>query len=147
MTIEANPRPASAPTEGVSSVMPEERRAAKFVAVVGMLLFVGITPIYGWVFSRGILLGAVLAVANLWLTAQSVRAFLNGNTGPEEMRTGATWGTFVVFKLLVLSVGTYLLFHYRLVNGFALIIGLAALPLGVVCLQLAGPRTAPPPRK
>lgn len=147
MTIEANSRPASVPTTGVASATPEERRAAKFVAIVGGLLFVGITPVYGWAFSRGILLGALLAVTNLWLTAHSVRAFLGGNTGPEELRTGASWGTFVVFKLLVLSVGTYLLFHYRLVNGFALIIGLAALPLGVVCLQLAGPRTAPPPRK
>lgn len=125
---------------------PEERRAVKFVAVTGVLLSVAITPIYGWVFSRGVLLGSVLAVANLLLTAQSVRAFLGGNMGPAESRTGATWGTFVVFKLLVLSLGTYLLLHYGLVQGFALIVGLAALPLGVVCLQLAGPTAPPRPR-
>lgn len=110
----------------------------KSVAVFGVLLFVLVTPFYGWVFSRGVLLGAVLAVANLWMTVQSVRAFLGGHTDAES-RTGATGATFVVMKLLVLSVGTYLLFHYRLVHGFALIVGLAALPLGVVCLQLAGP--------
>lgn len=134
-------------TASVSSgATPEERRAVKFVAVTGVLLFVAITPIYGWVFSRGVLLGAVLAIANLLLTAQSVRAFLGGNMGPAESRTGATWGTFVVFKLLVLSLGTYLLLHYGLVQGFALIVGLAALPLGVVCLQLAGPMAPPRPR-
>lgn len=108
-----------------------------------MLLFIAVTPIYGLVFSRGVLFGAVLALANLLLTAQSVRAFLGGNLGPAEARTGATWGTFVVFKLAVLSVGTYLLLHYGLVHGFALIVGLAALPLGVVCLQLVGPSSPP----
>jgi hypothetical protein len=144
MMTEVNPREANvarAPASAPPAFL-EERRAVRFVALIGVLLFVAITPIYGWSFSRGVLLGAVLAVANLWMTAHSVRAFLGGNTGPEETRTGASWGIFVVFKLLVLSVGTYLLFHYRLVHGFALIIGLAALPLGVVCLQLAGP----PPR-
>lgn len=141
---EVNPREASVPTAPAptSPALLEERRAVRFVTVVGALIFVAVTPIYGWAFSRGVLLGVVLAVANLWMTAHSVRAFLGGNTGPEDTRTGASWGIFVVFKLLVLSVGTYLLFHYRLVHGFALIIGLAALPLGVVCLQLAGP----PPR-
>lgn len=129
-----------------SAATPEERRAVKFVAVTGALLFVAITPIYGWGFSRGVLFGAVLAVANLLLTAQSVRAFLGGNMGPAETRTGASWGTFVVFKLLVLSLGTYLLLHFGLVQGFALIVGLAALPLGVVCLQLAGPIAPSRPR-
>lgn len=149
MTTEAKPREDNAPTArlgAVSGSTSDERRAVRFVGVTGVLLFVVITPIYGWAFSRGVLVGALLAVANLWMTAQSVRAFLGGNSGPDESRTGASWGTFVVFKLLVLSVGTYLLFHFRLVHGFALIIGLAALPLGIVCLQLAGPQGPPRPR-
>lgn len=146
MMTEVNPREDDVPAAR-SSALPEEGRALKFVAVIGVLLFVGVTPIYGWAFSRGILLGAVLAVSNLWLTTYSVRAFLGSNTGPEETRTRASWGVFVVFKLLVLSSGTYLLFHYGLVHGFALIIGLAALPLGVVCLQLAGPPATARPRK
>lgn len=128
-----------------SGFAPGELRAIKFVAVVALLLFVLTTPSYGWAFSRGVLVGGVLAVANLWMTAKSVRAFLGGNTGPDETRTGASWGTFAVFKLLVLSLGTYLMFHFRLVHGFALIIGLAALPIGVVCLQLAGPPVKPRP--
>lgn len=146
---DAKPREESAPTArlgAVSASTPEERRAVKFVGVTGVLLFVAITPIYGWAFSRGVLLGAALAVANLLLTAQSVRAFLNGNTGPEESRTGTSWGVFVVFKLSVLGLGTYLLLRYGFVQGFALIVGLAALPLGIVCLQLAGPSSSSRPQ-
>jgi hypothetical protein len=149
MTTEAKPREDSAPVArlgAVSGAAPEEQRAVKFVAVTGILLFVAITPIYGLAFSRGVFFGAVLAVANLLLTAQSVRAFLGGNMGPEASRTGASWGIFVVFKLLVLGLGTYLLLHYGLVQGFALIVGLAALPLGIVCLQLTGPMSSSHPR-
>lgn len=149
MTTEAKPREDDAHAAGLGVALPaatpEERRAVKFVGLTGLVLSVVTTPLYGWVFSRGVCLGAGLAVANLLLTAQSVRAFLGGNVGPAETRTGASWGTFVVFKLLVLSFATYLLLHYGLVQGFALIVGLAALPVGIVCLQLAGPLKPPRP--
>jgi hypothetical protein len=120
-----------------------------FVGVTGLVIFVVTTPLYGWQFSRGVLVGVLVALTNLWLTARAVRAFMDaaladlpGSTDSSASSprsgNGASWGLFMVVKFAFLMGGTYLLFRWGWVNGLALIVGLSALPVGVVCLQLAG---------
>jgi hypothetical protein len=124
-----------------------DRRAAMFVGVTGLVLFVVTTPLYGWQFSRGVLAGVLVALTNLWLTARAVRVFMGAalaalpgadSDTSERPGGGASWGLFMVMKFTCLMAGTYLLFRGGWINGLALIVGLSALPVGVVCLQLAG---------
>lgn len=131
--------------EAASAAAPSpDRRAAWFVGMTALVLVVVTTPLYGWEFSRGVLGGGLLALLNLWLTARAVRAFVGaaladvpGATG-ERSGNGASWGLFMVVKFAILITATYLLFKSGWINGLALIVGLSALPVGVVCLQLAG---------
>lgn len=120
---------------------PGEQRALLFVAGTGIVLFLFATPIYGWRFSSGIALGAAVASVNLWATARTVRAFLTGQgaTG-EEPTLSVSWGVFALLKFSLLLLGVYLVFRFNLAHAFAFIVGLAALPLGMVALQLAGPK-------
>jgi hypothetical protein len=121
-----------------------DKRAALFVGVTGLVLTFVTTPLYGWQFSRGVFVGTVVALTNLWLTARAVRAFVGAaladtpGASTEGGSSGASWGLFMVVKFSLLIAGTYLLFRWGWVNGLALIVGLSALPVGVVCLQLAG---------
>ena len=124
------------------------RRALVYVGGVGALLSVVATPLYGIGFSSGIALGAALAAANLWLTARTVSAFLSGHSADgEETGLRASWGIVALLKFSLLLLAVYLIFHFRLVHAFAFIIGLAALPVGMVLLQLAGPAKTAHPSK
>jgi len=116
-----------------------EHRAILFVIGVGVVLFVVATPLYGLRFSSGIALGAAIAGLNLWTTARTVRAFLSGHGEPGAPALRASWGIFALLKFSLLLLGVYLVFHFGLVHALAFIVGLAALPLGMVALQFAGP--------
>jgi ATP synthase I chain len=141
MTSEAKTLNSEARIEAANA---PDRRAALFVGVTGLVLTVSTTPLYGWQFSRGVFVGALVALVNLWLTARAVRAFVGAaladtpGATTERSGNGASWGLFMVVKFTLLIAGTYLLFRWGWVNGLALIVGLSALPVGVVCLQLAG---------
>lgn len=131
--------------ETATAVTPSpDRRAAWFVGMTALVLVVVTTPLYGWEFSRGVFAGGLLALLNLWLTGRAVRAFVGAalvdspNATSERSGSGASWGLFMVVKFAILIGATYVLFKSGWINGLALIVGLSALPVGVVCLQLAG---------
>lgn len=103
------------------------------VVAVGLLLSLFATPVYGLQAGGNVLLGATIAAINFWLTVRSITALLTSASGE---RNAAGWGLAVAVKFSVLCIGMYLLFQAPMVQGLPLLVGLGALPLGIVVAQL-----------
>lgn len=106
------------------------RTALWWVSGVGLLFSLVTLPVYGLGFAASVALGSAISVGNLWLIARGVRTILTG--GP----TGRYWLAFVL-KFSVVIAGAYLLFDSRLAQGLPLLLGLVALPIGIVLSQLS----------
>ena len=136
--------PASAPRPDPSAAQaagaPEPRPEATFVwvlataAVVGVLLSVGTLVAYGARFALGVAIGAAIAVANLAVLGYVGRAILRGG---RQRRIGSLVG---VAKLLALFGGVWLLWSRALVSPLALVVGYAALPIGITVGGMLAPR-------
>ena len=101
------------------------------VAIVGAVLALGSSLLFG---ARGIIsaaIGAALAVANLWAIAKLVRGFLGNGA-----RRGASWGPLGMLKLGALFVLLGVILKQGWAEVLPLAFGYAALPLGVVVAQL-----------
>ena len=122
--------PASTDQIGISS-------ALRSVAVVGVLLTVASPLVFGFGSVLSVALGAGVAVFNLWAILRVVRAFLY----PEGVR--APWILFAMFKLVALFVGVSFLVRSGSAQVLPLLIGFAALPLGIVVSQLKTAAPAP----
>ena len=107
------------------------------VAVVGALLAAFAPFALGPASRLSVLLGAALAVFNLWAVFRVVRAFLY----PAGVR--APWILLALFKLTVLFVGVGFLVRSGSAHVLPLLIGYAALPLGIVVSQLKTAAPAP----
>jgi hypothetical protein len=83
----------------------------------------------------GVALGGLLATANLALFVRLGRAFL------EQRENGAAWGLIGAIKLLGLFVAVWLLLRRGDVPALALVLGYAALPLGITLSTLVRPKT------
>ncbi|MES1174504.1 MAG: hypothetical protein ABUL62_09245 [Myxococcales bacterium] len=107
------------------------------VAVVGVLLVV-VAPFASGSLPRfSVLLGVLLALANLWTVVRFVRAFLF----PAGVR--APWVLLALLKLTVLFVGVWFLVRNGSAQVLPMLVGYAALPLGIVVstLKSAAPAT------
>ena len=100
------------------------------VAALGFVAPIASLSIYGVHFAASVAVGAALAVANLWLLARGVSAFVTG-------QPGTRYNVGFVVKFSVVIAGLYLLFDARLVQGLPLLIGLAVLPVGILISQLS----------
>ena len=103
------------------------------VCVLGLLLALCATPIYGLQAAANVLIGAAIALGNFWLIVRSITTLLSTSSGDANT---AGWGLLVAVKFSVLLLGMYLLFQTPLVQGLPLLVGLGALPLGIVISQL-----------
>ena len=83
--------------------------------------------------ARSIALGAAVAAANLWVITVVVRGMLGGK------RSRVPWPLIAVAKMGVLFGGLYLLLTNGWVDLLPLLVGLGALPIGVVAGQLGAP--------
>jgi hypothetical protein len=101
------------------------------VRVLGVALVVPLLalPLYGLAFAASVAVGSALAVGNFWLIARGVQQLLSGEG------SGGFKGLFVV-KFSVAVVGLYLLFERGFVQGLPLLLGLLALPVGIVISQI-----------
>jgi hypothetical protein len=106
------------------------------VAAVGLLLVVTLPSFIGADSRLSLLFGALLAVANLWLLARTVRGFLNPAGGRSP------WLVIALLKLGAL----FLLVAFLVRGGYAhvlpLMIGYGALPIGIVVSQLRSSNVA-----
>lgn len=78
----------------------------------------------------GVAIGGALAVANLWAIAAIVRGFLRG--------AGLPWAIFGALKFSALLLVVWIVLRNGWANLMPLVIGYAALPLGIVVGQLGG---------
>jgi hypothetical protein len=102
--------------------------ALLFVAGAGLVLSVVSVPLLGWRALGGTVLGALLAGSNLWALGRLVRLYLyNGK---------ATWAIVGALKMVALLVIVYGLLRGGVVGALELMLGYAALPLGIVAAQL-----------
>ncbi|MFT3774302.1 MAG: ATP synthase subunit I [Minicystis sp.] len=81
----------------------------------------------------GVLVGGLIATANLWVFAKVGQAFLTkkGNTAP--------WGIIALLKMLLLFGGVWLILRSGAVSALSLIVGYCALPIGIAVGSLFGP--------
>ena len=82
----------------------------------------------------GVMLGGLIATANLWVFAKVGQAFVSrkGNTAP--------WGIIALLKMLLLFGGVWLILKNDFVPGLALAAGYGALPIGITLGFLFGPK-------
>jgi hypothetical protein len=82
-----------------------------------------------------VFVGATIAVANLYIFKKLGQAFLT-NKGSSR----ATWGVIGAVKFVVLAALVFFLLRYRIVGPLPLIVGYAALPVGITLSSLLGAR-------
>jgi len=88
-------------------------------SLVGLLFWDGHVAI-------GVLVGAALAVANLWVFKRVGHAFL-----AQKGTSRAMWGLVGALKFVALMVGVGLLLRYDVVGAIPLVVGYGALPVGI----------------
>ena len=107
------------------------------VAIAGVVLAGSAFLLFGGHAVASSLIGSALAALNLWAIGRMVRGFLSGS--------GArSWAPLGMLKLLLLFVVVGVILKQGLAEVLPLAFGYAALPIGIVLMQL---RTAPPVRE
>jgi hypothetical protein len=109
--------------------------AVRVVAVTSVVLVAIAALAFDARTAIGVALGGLLATANLALFVRLGRAFL------EQRENGAAWGLIGAIKLLGLFVAVWLLLRRGDVPALALVLGYAALPLGITLSTLVRPKT------
>lgn len=86
----------------------------------------------------GVLIGGLIATANLWVFARVAEAFMKkrGSTAP--------WGIIAMLKITFLFGGVWLILRTGVVSPLSLVAGYAALPVGIVIGSLFGPSPSGP---
>jgi ATP synthase I subunit len=110
------------------------RGAVIAVAVSGAALAVLGFALFNARVGLGVVLGAALATANLYVFAKLGDAFLGqkGNAAP--------WALIALVKLVFLFGGVWLILKNDFVPGLALAAGYGALPIGITFGFLFGPK-------
>lgn len=104
------------------------------VAVSGAALAVLAFALFNARVGLGVVLGAALATANLYVFARVGDAFLaqRGNAAP--------WAAIALVKLVFLFGGVWIILKNDYVPGLALAAGYGALPIGITFGFLFGPK-------
>jgi hypothetical protein len=105
------------------------------VAAVGVVGALGATMGWGWRAGVGVLVGSLLAVANLWSLKRIGAGFFS-----EHARQRRVWGLLGGLKFLVLAAIVVGLLALHLVQPLAFVIGYGALPVGITIGTFLGPR-------
>ncbi len=100
------------------------------VAIVGALLTAGAPTFLGPASRSSVALGVLLAVGNLWAISRTVRGFLY----PAGVRSA--WLPLAMLKFAVMFLGILFLVRGGYAQLLPLVIGYAALPLGITISQL-----------
>ncbi len=131
-------KPADEKDEGaepVAGVGDAPMRAAIMSVFFCALIFSVIGfAVFGPKNGLGVLLGGLIAAANLWVFAKVGQAFVSrrGNAAP--------WAVIAVLKMVLLFGGVWLLVRSGLVNGLSLAAGYSAMPFGITFASLFGPK-------
>jgi hypothetical protein len=94
------------------------------VAVVGVLLAAAGLAFFGIRAAGSVLIGALVALGNLWVLARAVKNLLAGGQ--------AKWAGVAFLKFLVLLAVTYGLVKSGVIDPLTLAVGFGSLPLGIL---------------
>jgi len=108
------------------------RTALWAIALTGAALTLASPFVLGKQGVVGVALGSAIAAFNLWSLARIVRAFMGG--------AGLPWVLLAAFKLIGLLVVVALVLKSGLTTVIPLVVGYAALPVGIVFAQLGAAR-------
>jgi hypothetical protein len=100
------------------------------VAIVGVALTLAAPTLLGEGSRLSVALGALLAMGNLWAIARTVRGFLH----PAGARS--PWISLAMLKFAVMFLGVLFLVRGGYAKLLPLVIGYAAMPVGIVISQL-----------
>ena len=100
------------------------------VAIVGVLLTVSAPTFLGSDSRMSVAIGVVLAIGNLWAISKTVRGFLH----PAGARS--PWISLAMLKFAVMFLGVLFLVRGGYAKLLPLVIGYAAMPVGIVIAQL-----------
>ena len=100
------------------------------VAIVGALFTVAAPTLLGGGSRLSVALGVLLAMANLWAISRTVRGFLH----PAGARS--PWVSLAMLKFAVMFLGVLFLVRGGYAKLLPLVIGYAAMPVGIVIAQL-----------
>ncbi len=129
--------------------------APAFIAAgfAGALFTVGAFSLFSSMTGISVLVGAVLALSNLYVLSRIVRTVVvapagssaqaeegasprEASPGPSGSRFSVPWGALAVVKMLVLFGGTWLLMTRGLVEPLGLVLGYGAMPIGIAASTL-----------
>jgi hypothetical protein len=86
----------------------------------------------GMIMGRSVAIGAALAIVNLLLLAQMVRAFVGRRS------SAAPWALVAVFKFALLFGAMYVLVKTRVVDVLPCVLGFGLLPVSIVVAEWFG---------
>ncbi|HEY3254838.1 MAG TPA: hypothetical protein VGJ91_12850 [Polyangiaceae bacterium] len=100
------------------------------MTIVGAVLVLAAPTLLGNGSRLSVALGVLLAVANLWAISRTVRGFLH----PAGARS--PWISLAMLKFAVMFLGVLFLVRGGYAKLLPLVIGYAAMPVGIVIAQL-----------
>ena len=100
------------------------------VAIVGALFTLAAPTLLGNGSRLSVALGTLLAIGNLWAISRTVRGFLN----PAGARS--PWISLAMLKFALMFLGVLFLIRGGYAKLLPLVIGYAAMPVGIVISQL-----------
>lgn len=106
-------------------------------AGTGAMFSLGGLAVWDWKTGAGVLVGGVLAVGNLWAIKRIFTSFFSQS----QTRRGL-WGLVAVFKFVGLLLVVAVLLRYHVVGLTPLLVGYAALPMGIAIAGLVASRVA-----
>jgi hypothetical protein len=117
------------------------RASLASVAVCGAMLTLGALVVRAPGAARSVAIGACIAFGNLWALARIVAAML-----PSAPRASGSvsWASLALLKMLCLFASVWFLLRFEIVSPMAMLVGFAALPMGIAIGALVGDITAAP---
>ena len=100
------------------------------VAIVGVVLTLAAPTLLGSGSRLSVAIGVLLAIGNLWAISRTVRGFLY----PAAARS--PWISLAMLKFAVMFLGVLFLVRGGYAKLLPLVIGYAAMPVGIVLSQL-----------
>jgi ATP synthase I chain len=123
------------------------RTTLRAVAACGAALALGSLVLLGPSAALSAAIGAALAAGNLWALARIVVAFVP-SPAPSQApardgsrpRGAGAWTLVALVKMLALFSVVWLLMRYRAVSPLSMLLGFAALPLGIAIGSIVSDR-------
>jgi hypothetical protein len=120
------------------------RTSLRTVIVAGAALGLLALAFAGIATGLSVLVGAALAAGNLWLLARIVSELLPSDRAGADAQSRGGWALVAALKMFGLVTVAWLLMRHGVVSPMPMLIGFAALPIGIAIGSLVSDRSAPP---